>query len=34
MDSTSKLDYNDHAMQPDAKDAAKHTPSSRAVPFL
>jgi hypothetical protein len=33
VDKASKLGYNDHALQPGSKDAAKHDPLSRAVPF-
>jgi hypothetical protein len=33
VDKASKLGYNDHALQPGSKDAAKHYPLSRAVPF-
>jgi hypothetical protein len=32
VDKASKFGYNDHALQPDSKDAIKLTPSSRAVP--
>jgi xylose isomerase len=34
VDKASKLGYNDHVLQPDPKDATKHYPLSRAVPFL
>jgi hypothetical protein len=34
LDKASKFGYNDHVLQPDSKDAAKHSPLSRAVPFL
>jgi hypothetical protein len=33
VDKASKVGYNDHALQPDSKDAVKLNPSSRAVPF-
>ena len=32
VDKASKVGYNDHALQPDSKDAVKLNPSSRAVP--
>jgi hypothetical protein len=33
VDKASKVGYNNHALQPDPKDAVKLNPSSRAVPF-